>query len=385
MRVLIVDRADGVLARRARRIDDERLEPVVCGGTIRDVANALESARYDAVMATDRADLTALSVMTVARLRQPVATRIVVLGSDARRDRTALDPALAGSAHRVVDKAPGVRPLQAMLLAMDGPELPSPLREVVGAVAALPSVAEVLDRLREVLRDPDSDARDIAQVVASDPGLAAKTLQLSNSAFVGARHRIVNLEQAAALLGRAALQQVLIASMAFSAAEEMGADPWLVNLARRHGASASAAIRQRSEAPAWAPAGALLMDIGMPLLQLAWPDAYTDLREVAAYDGRQMVDHERRRLGVTHAEAGAALIRRWGLPREIVRMVAAHHHAPLGQKPSDDDLGFVAHYLAQRGPETSRDPYDLSAAALAATAPSWVGKLGGQTLVAAPN
>ena len=56
-------------------------------------------------------------------------------------------------------------------------------------------------RLLQALGDPASDADDVEQIVAADPGLAVRVLRTANSASSGSRREISSLRQAVVMLG----------------------------------------------------------------------------------------------------------------------------------------------------------------------------------------
>jgi HD-like signal output (HDOD) protein len=72
-------------------------------------------------------------------------------------------------------------------------------------------------------------------------------------------------------------------------------------------------------------AAGLLHDAGRLVLAVNFPDAYRSVLEQAAAPEVNTVEVERRRLGATHAEAGACLIGLWGLPSSIIEALAWHH------------------------------------------------------------
>jgi HD-like signal output (HDOD) protein len=67
----------------------------------------------------------------------------------------------------------------------------------------------------------------------------------------------------------------------------------------------------------------------------------TAAREAQA-SRRPRHEHERARLGVTHAEVGALLLDRWDLPHAVTEAVA-HHHAPSRVVPQGLDAVAAVH------------------------------------------
>ena len=65
----------------------------------------------------------------------------------------------------------------------------------------LPQLPQVLIQLIDVCRAEEVDIRLVAQTVAQDISITTKTLQLANSAFLGARSQFKNIDQAVIFLG----------------------------------------------------------------------------------------------------------------------------------------------------------------------------------------
>jgi len=66
------------------------------------------------------------------------------------------------------------------------------------------------------LADPDGCAQDVANIIAKDPAMTAKILQLSNSAFFGLRRRISDPRDAVLYLGLDTLKSLALSVKAFS-------------------------------------------------------------------------------------------------------------------------------------------------------------------------
>ena len=65
----------------------------------------------------------------------------------------------------------------------------------------LPSMPQVLVQLLDSCHDPEATIQAIARLVDKDAALSAKVLQLVNSAFIGSRRVIRDIEQAVVYLG----------------------------------------------------------------------------------------------------------------------------------------------------------------------------------------
>lgn len=370
MYLLVVDLPGGPLSRVGLQMEERFGWNVGHADNGRTCLTQLKQERWDVVLsARHLRDIDGLSLLTLVRIKQPAAVRVLL---DRHADLQGEVGQQTAIAQRVLDAPPSAAQLRALLTAMNASPLtvPQEMREAIGAVAGLPSVHAVLIELRRVVQNPDVSAIDVTRVLEQEPMLAAKVLHLANAGFAGHSVAINDLGQAAALLGVETLQQVIIASAAFSAVSSMDVDPGVVEQAQRHGIAAARFAASRPTMPPHARTGALLIDVGLPLMALAWPDAHGDLREESIRRGQPLHELERERLGITHAEAGALLSRRWSLPTELGQMIAGHHLPPLSPVPDLRSIGFQVHHAVQTAVGNEGvDVYDVT---VRDDVPAWV-------------
>jgi HD-like signal output (HDOD) protein len=199
------------------------------------------------------------------------------------------------------------------------------LRSLVGAVECLPSTPPLFLDLTRAVGSSTCGAAQIAAVVARDPSVAAKVLQLVNSSFFGLPRRITAIDAAVAYLGVTTVRALVLASEAFSLFTPPavpGLD--LAGLAARSLSTATAAAeRAAPDHRDDAFAAGLLCDLGIVLLATRAPELF-GCDETA--------------LGFTHGDAGAYLLGLWGLPGVVVDAVASHHDPP----PDDRVTGLGA-------------------------------------------
>ena len=93
----------------------------------------------------------------------------------------------------------------------------------ISHIATLP---EVTVKIIELVEDPGSSARDLHELISSDPALTARMLKVVNSAFYGLPRQIASINRAVSLLGLNAVKNIAIAaSLAGSGAEVMASGP----------------------------------------------------------------------------------------------------------------------------------------------------------------
>ena len=208
-------------------------------------------------------------------------------------------------------------------------ELSLKLQIIVSTLAtieSLPTLPETLSRVLNVAHDPQSSARDIADIIETDPPIAARVLQLTNSPIYGVRNRIDDVLQAVTLLGlRETYLTVLSAAILNITANARGFDYkgyW------RSASFTASAARVLTEACGLgrrngAFTAGLLADIGRFTLSQVVPSPYRLIQEGIPHV--HLITAEENLLGIAHPEAGYILAIHWGLPTDITEAIRFHH------------------------------------------------------------
>jgi HD-like signal output (HDOD) protein len=88
--------------------------------------------------------------------------------------------------------------------------------EIVRAVKRLPSAPKVLPRLKELLSDGNSAMHEIVSLVRLDPGIAARVLQMGNSAYFSPGGRCLTVDEAVNRVGFDQVYQLVSYAVASS-------------------------------------------------------------------------------------------------------------------------------------------------------------------------
>ncbi len=194
-------------------------------------------------------------------------------------------------------------------------------------VDRLPGRQPVLLRVAQLVDDPDSSTRDLAELCAADPAFTARLLRLANSAYYGRAGTVTSLVPALGVVGRTTLRTTALA-MALGLSGEHGRLPdgfWAQ--AGLVAATAQLAARDLGASPGDALCAGLLCDLGQALLSRAAPVAYAG---VLAADG-DLCEAERAWCGLSHADLAAQVLRASGVPDALCTAIAQHHDtAPDG-------------------------------------------------------
>ena len=199
-------------------------------------------------------------------------------------------------------------------------------KQLVASISSLPAVPATYNALQAASADPNVKITDLAPIIAKDPALSAKVLQLVNSAFFGLRQRVTSVSRAVQLLGINMVKGLALASQVFVAMHgETGFDIDQFQAFAIRVARLSQSFLDEKELAEEAFTAAVVMDIGQLVLATRRRDVYAEVLQRVNLEGEPLVQTERNLLGVSHATVGAVLLAQWGIPGRIVEIVAFHH------------------------------------------------------------
>lgn len=195
--------------------------------------------------------------------------------------------------------------------------------------AAIPSMPQVITRFLEIAEDPDFRYDDMVEVLGTDPGMVGDVLRLANSAFFGVTKQIDSLKQATTLLGVKRVRSLVIGRYMVDQVGQAVPDCidlsyyWRRSLATGVLATKFVSLHRPQERDAAFIAG-LLADIGVIVMANGLRDEYEDIARLYTPDCTEdMMEKERARFGVTHADVSAMVLAHWKLPANICDAVAA--------------------------------------------------------------
>ena len=274
----------------------------------------------------------------IARTRNdsPDTIRIVLSGyADGEQSRH-----LVSLAHRYLSKPCDPKRLEECVdgcLATQSLIQSVELRTRLGTVTALTLMPAIFAALQRALADPNIDSAKVATIIQRDPAIAAKVLQVCNSAFFRLPRRIASIQHAVSYLGLSTVRSMVLSAELFQPGKTLCAGLDLGQL-QRHALNVAAIARSLAAETNWAEEAflaGLLHDVGLLLLGREYKDEMQRALE-ATEAGMLLGDAERKFVGVDHGTAGAYLLALWGLPYQIVEAVAQHEApARVGQTSFD--------------------------------------------------
>lgn len=196
----------------------------------------------------------------------------------------------------------------------------------------LPTLPEVALRVRDKVDDDNATTSDIAKVIATDAALSARIIQVANSPLMRASRKIESVDAAVNRLGMRMVRDLatsMVMQQMFQATSDV-TDQRLRQL-WEHSTEVAAICHALTGqftklSSEQAMLAGLIHDIGaLPILTKA--EDYPELLQ-----DEQSLDWVIREL---HPRIGAAILRSWNFPPELVAV--AEHHEELGYNSAKTD------------------------------------------------
>jgi HD-like signal output (HDOD) protein len=216
------------------------------------------------------------------------------------------------------------------------------IQALLSKLHKLPALPTLHTQILHELQSPDADFEAVARLIAQDPVMTAKMLQLVNSAYFALPREITESMEAVMLLGAERTRSLIMLAKVFSQFDKTQCEGFKIEELWRHSMAVGSyahiicltETRDTRLADEAFTAG-LLHDVGKLLLAGNLPADYARVLDQAKRRKLSMRDAELEVFGATHAELGACLLGNWGLPLGILEAIGWHNR-PL----FSDDAGF---------------------------------------------
>lgn len=222
--------------------------------------------------------------------------------------------------------------------------------DVIRRIRNLPSLPIVVAEVLNSFDREEISVRAVAESLARDQSLAAKTLRLANSSFYGLSRKVATVEQAIGVLGFDSVRALVTAAgvmETFPGSQETAPDFaafW------RHSVGAAVCARHLARLFSVRQDEAflcgLLHDIGRLVMASDSPRAYREAMRYRATHDCHVHEAESAVLGMDHATLGSALAEYWKFPLPIQTALAHHHFPPEGDGRSITGVVHLADAVA---------------------------------------
>jgi putative nucleotidyltransferase with HDIG domain len=207
---------------------------------------------------------------------------------------------------------------------------PKLLRSQIEQIDTLPTIPGILRKLLVVIENPKISLTEIGNFIQNDPVLTSRVLKMVNSPIYGFPGRISSVQQALILLGLNVVRGLLLGVSVFEVMQKSMVGLWEHSL----GCAVTARIiakKKNIPEPEEISVSALLHDIGKVVLILRFKDEYEKVVKEAESKNMLIMEAEKEIFGITHAESGAWVAKKWNFPVSLVEVIEYHHKPSLSK------------------------------------------------------
>jgi putative nucleotidyltransferase with HDIG domain len=189
----------------------------------------------------------------------------------------------------------------------------------------------VYHKLHQAMQSPDASYGDFSDIISADPSLVARLLRIANSPFYGQDSKVETIVHAVEVVGIGHLTELALATIMVN--KFKGIDKDLVNMQSFWMHSIGCGLAARAIAKNMGEqhvesyyTASMLHDIGSLIIYKKIPEKAREILTRCKSEGLSLSAVETEILGFSHAEVGAAIFTKWGLPASLVEAVQYHHN-----------------------------------------------------------
>jgi putative nucleotidyltransferase with HDIG domain len=242
--------------------------------------------------------------------------------------------------------------------------LPSePVQGLIAQMRQVPSPLKAYTQMVEEMNSPTCSLEKIGQLVAQDPAVTAKVLQLANSAVFGLELNVIHPAEAIGYIGLETTKAVVLLAHTFSSFDHLRLVRFSIEDLWRHSVEVARLAKRVAEMENAGEemveqsfVAGLLHDIGKLLFAANHGGLFSKVLRITREQRCNLWEAEAQVLpGVGHAELGATVLGIWGLPKSITEAVALHH-VPWRQRDHAFSPVAAVHVANILDHETHPDP-----------------------------
>jgi len=221
--------------------------------------------------------------------------------------------------------------------------------DILSDAEKLPTLPGIALRILETVRRENSNLKELADILSSDPVLCAEVLKIVNSTLYGLPVKVTTFPRAVSMLGTNVIKNL---ALSFTLIRENGKGDedffdyelfWKNSLI---GAVTARLLGQRI-IPALAEDAfflGLLSNIGILALVQCMPRQYSLVLKEMERTNCDYHEAEDQILGFNHMEVGEYLVKTWNLP-ETFSMPIRYHHNPEKLKNQTNEIVVLTRIL----------------------------------------
>jgi HD-like signal output (HDOD) protein len=219
-------------------------------------------------------------------------------------------------------------------------------KKILRNVKDLPPIPQTILKAREIMANPESDFKELADLFETDQAIAAKILKLANSPYYGYSGKITSIQRASVVLGHKTLVELITvigtAALFSNRLAGYGLDSgalWKHSLAVAFGSKIIAGMTEPALSNDAFTSG-LIHDVGKLILDSYIQEKWELFEEFMADGQHTFLDAEKKILELDHAEVASEVCVTWNMPKSLT-VAIRYHHAPSLSDSSK--LAYIVH------------------------------------------
>jgi putative nucleotidyltransferase with HDIG domain len=219
---------------------------------------------------------------------------------------------------------------------------PDAMRAIIGKLGTLPARPGLYSQLTSLVHR-GAGAKEIGQLIETDVAVTAQLLRTANSAFYSPRTPAVSASDVVARLGLDTVGAIVLQA---DGIRSLGIETRAVlEQMNEHSLRLNELVRRLIGPNQYLLLAAMLHDIGRMVLLARFPEEAARFDAEFGDDELDRVIAEREVIGADHAAIGGFLLRMWGMPEPVVRIVEFHHE-PWRLDSADGEIRALAGLFA---------------------------------------
>jgi HD-like signal output (HDOD) protein len=218
---------------------------------------------------------------------------------------------------------------------------------------------EAVMKIKQLIDDDATSVEDIADVINYDPAIMLQVLKISNSALYNFSSTITTVAKSIQVIGARSIYDLVLAYGVASAFKRVATD--VVDLDKFWEQSVSCALLCKYFAeelglkePEKMFVCGLLHNIGGLIVAQLNPEVAKKCASISNENSPLIL--QKRHLGFSYVDVSSELLKFWGIPKEISKIVAVTHVSDHSAKSKEEKIMQLAYLLALNNVHSEQYP-----------------------------
>jgi HD-like signal output (HDOD) protein len=220
------------------------------------------------------------------------------------------------------------------------------ITDLINNLKDVPAMPNVVMRALNIMKDPESSAKELAKIISYDQSLSTKVLTLVNSSYYGFSQQITSINRAISLIGMSKAKNIIMTvAMRPMLISQGDKELWKHSITTAVGCEYIAKYLKIMDIDEAFVIG-FLHDLGKMILNMQDSATYEKVKELTTTRSNT-VEIERLFYGTDHCQMGSLIAKRWQLPLLINNVIKYHHTPNASSMPVPCTLVYLVDTLVK--------------------------------------